>query len=98
MAFAPRRTRLLEVCTAPRIVPVDADAPLLRLWNAGPAICFVRTGTGAEVTASADGDLPIPPRQTVLIDKGIGADRLAAVALVAGPSRLYVTPGTGSGG
>ena len=84
---------MIEVGVAPRAVNVDADVPLLRLFNLGPALCFVRVGTG-ETTASADGDFPVPARQAVTLNKGIGADRLAAVSITVGPTRLYVTPGT----
>jgi hypothetical protein len=92
MAFAPARTRMIQVTTVPKFVNVDADAPHVRLFNFGPAVVFVRTGVG-EVTASIDNDFPVPVRMPCILDKGVGSDRLAAVSITGGPTRLYVTPG-----
>jgi len=94
-AFSPGRTRMVEVTSAPKQEHVDADMPVLRLLNVGPALVFVTIGTGESVTTSVQTGMPISAGKETYIAKGVGADRLAAVSLVARPTRLYVTPGSG---
>ena len=95
-AFAPRDTRKLVVTSSPQSIAVDSDAPLVRLLNIGPELVFVKVGTGDGLTVSTDTGLPVPARIPVLIEKGVGANRVAAVAFVSGKGRvsLYITAGS----
>ena len=72
---------------------VDANADQIRVLNVGPALVFFRFGTGAQ-TATAS-DYPLAVGMSEVFSKGIGADNVAVLGAAAGPSVVYVTPGTG---
>jgi len=69
----------------------------VRIHNAGSATAFVRFG-GADVEASAGGDLPVPAGAVeVLTLDNPARDPVthAAAITVTGSATLYVTPGRG---
>lgn len=107
MSFTPGRTYRLDVTAggASASVQVDANAPLVRLLNTGPATVYIRMGTGAQTATLAD--FPLGTYVPEQLGKGVGADTVAAIAGPDPPppdpdnppaatvSVLYVTTGHG---
>lgn len=91
MGFAPGLTTRLDASEASRQVPVDREAPHVLVTNLGPAVAFVRYGTG-DLAASPMTDLPVLPASQLVLDKGVGADRVA-VLTAEGTATVYVTVG-----
>lgn len=93
-AFAPGPTITMTVGTASTSIPIDPQATVLRLMNAGNNAAFVRWGTGPQ-TATLN-DYPLMPTAGLanFVAKPIGADTLAGITTGAS-NVIYVTTGYG---
>lgn len=95
-AFAPGLTQEVEAVEAVAVVPVDPDAPVVRILNASDVLIFVACGT-APFTPTAAQLFPIAPGAAEKITKGVGSNAVAVVQATgeAEPSLVYVTTGAG---
>lgn len=87
---------MLDVTTTSASVSLNPDSPSVRLLNVGSDLVFVRFGTGAQT--ATEQDYPLQPNVPEIINKGVGADTLAAIEIAGGGPGpvLYITTGTGS--
>lgn len=67
-------------------------ADVLRFYNAGTAIAFVRWGVGAQTAVTTD--MPVAPGTIEVFSKAYEADTVAAIT-AAGTATVYVTAGRG---
>lgn len=82
----------LTVTDAGQRTPVMQGASVCRIWNKGPAFCFIRYGVG-QIDADAT-DLPIPAG---LIEVHLKSNALvlAAKCDTGETATLFITPGAG---
>ena len=67
---------------------------VIRVYNLGPALVFVRWGASASVGAAAVTDMPVVPGVVELFTKGNADDTLAGITST-GTATVYVTCGEG---
>lgn len=72
---------------------VPAEAPTMRVFNAGPATVFVRWGVGAQTALTTD--VAIPVGAVEMFYKG-NANTVAAICATGSTATVYLTPGTGA--
>lgn len=82
----------LAVTATSGTLTLDGAYPQVMVFNEGPALAFVRFGSGALTATPAD--LFLPPQTVQTLTKG-SADKLAAIT-ASGTANLRVIEGTGS--
>jgi hypothetical protein len=88
--FAPNAHTSLTVSgTSAEVTTLSATDNIVRLYNSGTAVCFVRWGTTAQTAVTTD--LAIAPGTVEAFTKN-NATRLAAIGT---SGTLYITTGTG---
>lgn len=87
----PGKSTSIAATTTTASASVPAEAPSLRVFNAGPATIFIRWGVGTQTALTTD--MAIPAGVVEVFYKRV-ADTVAAITS-AGASTVYLTPGTG---
>jgi hypothetical protein len=81
----------VAVTTASQSITIGRENKNLCLSNTGTAVCYVRTGAGAQVATAAD--YAVLPNSQVVITKDHDSDQLGVIGVAV--TTLHVIPGEG---
>lgn len=98
--FTPNfsKTKTIAVTQATASATLDATDSgvgnnVIRLFNSGSNVVFVRWGTGTQTALTTD--MPLMPGTVELFTKAAGTDTIAAICASGLTSTLYITCGEG---
>jgi len=94
--FAPSANYIISAtdATGQTETTIDADAPTMRLYNAGPSLVFVSWSRGQLDVSSSSYMLPLPVGAVEAFSK-LGSDKIVAECATGGTATLYITVGLG---
>ncbi|MBV9784787.1 MAG: hypothetical protein JO264_13340 [Acidisphaera sp.] len=92
--FRVSATATLTAGAASANLPLVGTGEAVLIYNASPAIAFVRFGTDMTVTATA-ADMPVPPGMRLLMHTG-GFATTAAAVLASGNGIVFFSRGEGT--
>lgn len=88
--YSPNNSSVDNAITVPQ--PKNPEYPgVMRVWNSGATIAFLKQGVGAQTAAATD--IPLPP--TTLVTIRFAADTTHVAVYTTGSEDVYVTPGVG---
>ena len=88
----PGSTQTMSVTQSSSSISIDDTCNSIRVYNAGPSLCFIRKGRGS--TTATTSNMPVPPGIVEVFGTN-KADTVAAICASGLTTTLYVTQGTG---